>query len=309
MRNEIIKSKWTILRTQKGVQRIDADHPLNFFARINERNQEQLILVTAVEPVQLKSSKGLYIEKNKRKDGLWATQISNEVKSNVEVFAVFCQDLMDASENAISEIEGLQIVINRFVIWQNMFESINKTLPRNTLKGLIGELKFASECLSTKLEWSVILEGWRGPDAGDRDFVFANSWYEVKAIKTGKSSVTISSLDQLDSDNEGRLVVFRIDDSSSTDPNGINVRDYIRNIRKQFGGNLLLEKKFAMKLVEIGYVEKPEYADIWFSFNGIEEYFVNETFPKLTRKDIPAQITEAKYNLSLPTLSNWLIKE
>lgn len=60
--------KWSDLKNQKGyMQRVDPNHPLDFFVGINEKGYDQLVLITVVEPAQMRSSKALDVEKIKEK--------------------------------------------------------------------------------------------------------------------------------------------------------------------------------------------------------------------------------------------------
>lgn len=305
-----IKSKWDYLNDHKGLmQRIDPNHPMDFFASVSTLGQVQLILLTESEPSKLKSSYGLKVDKNKRRDGRWATQISNEDPKNVDVFSRLCEDLMDVSMPFNVEVQGLNAVTNRFVVWQRMFESIHTSLGTNTLKGLIGELEFASKYLSRSRKWDDILDGWRGPDAGDRDYVFDDCWYEIKAVATGKTTVSISSLDQLDTDECGELIVFRIDTTSSQDPQSFNVRDYIKSIKQGLSHDLNLLRKFEIKMIETGYVDKEDYGEIWFTCSSPTRYKVDDVFPRLTSNNVPSEIVKANYELSLAAINNWKIED
>lgn len=209
-------SKWEDFRTQKGyMQRLDPSHPLDFFIGINEKGYDELALITVIEPCQMKSSKALEVEKNKRKDGKWATQIASVESKNQEIFARLCVDLVESSYTANSEQEGISRVAARFLAWQRLFATMHETLPLSVLKGLVGELKFAQYLLDKGVSKDDLIQSWQGPSGADRDYVLNDKWYEIKAISTGKDKVTISSLNQLETDIPGCLVIINVDESSN----------------------------------------------------------------------------------------------
>ena len=150
MKTSDIKERWEQFRNQKGyVQRIDPNHPMDFFLGISEKGYDELVLFTTLEPVLIQSSKALEITKNQRpKDKKWATQICSIDRKNQDIFARLCLDLVESSQKVSSESEGLSLVTHRFLAWQRLFASLHMGLPKHVLKGLVGELSFAVEVLS-----------------------------------------------------------------------------------------------------------------------------------------------------------------
>lgn len=306
MKTTDIKNKWQEFRNQRGyLQRLDPNHPLDFFIGINANGKEELVLITITEPAQMKSSKSLEIEKGTRKDGKWATQISSIESENQDIFARLCIDLVESSQNAKSEAEGLSSVVKRFMAWQRLFASLNNDLPISVLKGLVGELIFASEILSNKYSWDEIMEAWQGPDGADRDYVFMDRWFELKAISTGKDKLSISSLNQLETDTKGFIVKYNVDESSCTDPKAASVNDYVRAIRDCLQNAPKALQSLERKLVSLGYVDKKTYDDIYFIHSRPDFYEVDETFPKLITENVPKQIVGVRYDLSLVGIEPW----
>ena len=71
--------------------------------------------------------------------------------------------------------------------------------------------------------------------------------------------------------------------------------------------NPLIADQFEMKLFKYGYRAKDEDVYRKYHFRLIEkrEYSVNECFPKLTRKNVPAELSACKYELSLPAIEQY----
>lgn len=308
MNVEDIKAKWAAFNEQKGyLQRLDPLHPMDFFVGIDDNGNEELALFTTIEPVQLKSSDALEVEKNIRQDGRWATQISSLQSKNRDIFARLCLDLVESSQCAVSEQEGLSCVIRRFIAWQRLFANIHKDLSINALKGIAGELLFAQNAVEHGYAWDFIFRAWQGPDGADRDFVFPDNWFEIKAISTGKDKVTISSLDQLEVNTPGFLVVYRVDESSETDPQAFTMNNLILKIREMLINYPEAERLLDERLVSVGYMMKKAYDDYYFVCKDVAVYKVDSTFPKLTSGLVPYQIVGAKYDLSLAGINGWKV--
>lgn len=300
--------KWSDLRNQKGyMQRVDPNHPLDFFVGINENGFDQLALITVIEPFQMKSSKALEVEKNKRKDGKWATQISSVERKNQDIFARLCVDLVESSYTAISEQEGISKVTARFLAWQRLFATMHETLPKSVLKGLVGEISFARLLMEKGISKDDVINAWMGPNGADRDFTLADKWYEVKAIATGKDKVTISSLNQLEISEKGYLVICYVDEASSTDNDAISISQLINNMRTELIDAPEASRLFEEKLVNLGYIDRSAYDGLYFSLNGMEYFEVDDKFPRLVTENVPTEIVGVRYDLSLVGITPWKV--
>lgn len=311
MKTNDLTCKWEEFQTKKGLlQRLDELHPMDFFIGIDVDGHDELVLMTIQEPVRLKSSKELKVEKHPRKtDGKWATQISSVNEKNRDIFARLCVDLVDSSIDAKSEKEGLELVTKRFVAWQRLFANLKTTLSTSVLKGMVGELLFAKNQMEPHLGWEKTMESWQGPDGADRDYVLDNTWYEIKAVSTGKNIVTISSLNQLEVDNDGFLVTYLVDESSSTDGEAFNISQFINSYRELMKNSPIALMDFEQKLISLGYMDKNEYDYIYFKCNGVTYYKVNNSFPKLVSSSVPAEIVGAKYDIDLAGINKWKVDE
>ena len=301
-----IKKKFIAFHEQKGyLQRLDPNHPMDFFVGINEKGNDELVLLTTIEPAQLKSSTALEVEKNVRKDGRWATQIASVEPKNQDIFASLCLDLVASSYNVESEKRGLECVIKRFLAWQRLFANLKNDLSMSVLKGMVGELSFLTYIADKTGSWNEALNGWQGPDGADRDFVFQTNWFEIKSISTGKDKITISSLNQLEENNSGYLVVYNVDETSYTDPYAVTVNGMVDNIRAILEELPVELQLFNQKLVSLGYIPKQSYDSIFFSQRGMDLYHVDYDFPKLTTANVPSEIVAARYDISLAGIEKW----
>ncbi len=303
-------NKWEEFRTDKGhMQLINPSHPLAFYVGINEKGYDELALITELEPCQMKSSKALEVEKNKRKDGKWATQIASVESKNQDIFARLCVDLVESSYTAKSEQDGISKVAARFLAWQRLFATMHETLPMSVLKGLVGELKFGKYLLDKGVSKDDLIQSWQGPSGADRDYILKDKWFEIKAVSTGKDKVTISSLNQLETDIPGCLVVINVDETSKTDPDAVSVKEMVDKMRSILDDAPDASRIFEEKLVSLGYLDKTAYENILFRFGSSSYYRVDDDFPRLITDKVPTAIVAVRYDLSLVGIEPWKVGE
>jgi hypothetical protein len=150
------------------------------------------------------------------------------------------------------------------------------------------------------------VQGWSGADAADQDFMYTDSWYEVKSIGTSAVSVTISSLEQLDCDDEGELVIMRIDKVAPDRKDAISLNDVVHRIIAKLSDHVEALDLFRMKLTAYGYIDLLEYSEQKYLYSTMQRYRVDKSFPKLTSQLVPVQIVSLHYELDLPSLAGWL---
>lgn len=307
--DDLIK-KWSELRNSKEyLQRLDSLHPLDFFAGIDKEGHKELVLITEHEPAKMRSSKSIIVNKGKRNDGQWAIQIKLEDENNQEVFSSLCIDLVDSTYKYTNKLQGMQAVIARFIKWQRLLENGTGGMSNEMIKGLVGELTFAEKVLLKKYTLDEIIDSWLGPDGADRDFVFENEWFEVKAVATGKITVGISSLNQLDTTQKGYLTIIATDPTSKSDIKGFSFASLIEHFKNLLASSSEALYKFEEKLLNIGYYDRKEYYEKYFKAEDISLYAVNDSFPRLTPVNVDNAIASAKYDLIISKIQEWKLKE
>ena len=108
----------------------------------------------------------------------------------------------------------------------------NILLSEQEIKGLIGELFFLKNYLIKKIGYYDALEAWIGPSYATQDFVLKNEWYEIKTTSINSQEISISSVEQLDTINKGKLVVLYLDKTSALDDNKLTINEIVLNIKK-----------------------------------------------------------------------------
>ncbi len=307
---EELLGKWNKLTDkQECLQRVDVNHPLDFFVGIDVDGYKELVLLSDYEPSQMHSSKSILVEKGKRRDGRWAIQIKLKYDDNNEVFCCLCKDLMDLTYICDNEYQGMQTFISRFIKWQNLLENASDTLGYEVINGLIGELSFGELVLNRKYTFDKIIDSWLGPEGADQDFIIGDTWFEVKAIASRKLTISISSLEQLDVSNEGYLAVINVDKAVKDDRKGFSLYEIFERYRKILESNSKSLFQFNEKLLNLGYYDRREYHDQFYKAGDIRIYKVNNEFPKLSRSNVHISIGNVKYDLVLSAINEWRMEE
>jgi hypothetical protein len=106
------------------------------------------------------------------------------------------------------------------------------------------------------------LRSWTGPDFNDRDFIFSDHWVEIKTKSLSSDTITISSIEQLDVNEEGYIVVYSIDKTSYDDERGFCLMDKVNELRKIIGSDFYALSIIENKLLLYGYSDNNDYLTV-----------------------------------------------
>ena len=304
-------SKKTVMNLDEtdSFRRVSKYHPLDLYIGKDVSGKPTLLLLSTPEPPHVFSSKLIEVHIGKRADERWALSFSLNDSKFEDIFYHFCDDIAESSEDVSDEDQGALFICNRYIKWQQLLKKNSSgLLSFSEIKGLIGELIFLKNFLFKKHTSKESLLSWIGPNKADQDFVCPECWYEVKAVVSGAESVHISSVEQLDSEKPGELVVIYLDKTSQSDPNKITLNDLIDKITESltYGDERRILKNI---LIEQGYFAREEYDEYVFKYSGHARYAVKVGFPTLQRKNLPQAVAEVKYTISLSSISEYIIKE
>lgn len=278
--------------------RIDAIHPLDLYVGIDEYGQTTFLILSNSNPIDLKSSNLIDIKVDKRSDLRNAISLSLKDENYKDIFVYFISEIIESSRRYTSE-NGYGFVLKRINKWQAMLSKLKPGIMSNSeIKGLLGELIVLDKIVSTENSYAYAIKGWIGSEGAKQDFVFENSWLEVKSTNSGSPSVTISSVEQLDTNAIGKLVVVNLDKSSELDELAFSINEYVELISQKIEDSDVLEL-FQMMLIKRGYHYNKVYDGIRFKLGNIRKYLVDERFPCIRRGKLPNSIIDCKYELLL----------
>ena len=292
---------------EKGVQsktyrRIDSRYRTDIFLGYNDNGQMSMVIIEFGKEQKINSSKVIDVSLRRRDDKRLALCFDLTDNTYKELFYVFCKDIILACEREKNK-NAISMAITRWKYWKEMFGNRKQNvLDRITTKGLIGELFFLKNYLIPTFGEEKAIASWLGPLLGHKDFEIDNTWYEVKCISENAIQVIISSLEQLESEVEGHLVIIRLEDTSTVNTMSINLNSIVASISDMIKDPDALAVFFS-RLDNVGYGYNSEYNNYNYIFKGEEKYVVNDKFPRLQRKDIPVSIGNVKYTILLNGLT------
>lgn len=306
---EILQKQWNSINYNNGgFVQIDTNHTLEWHLGYQSICQKTLLLVCTTDIRSIESSKSIAVTRRKREsDNRWTLSFELLRNEQESVFIILCSDIIEHSRPASNEIEALALVISRYKQWSRLLESQRSGLmDENSRKGLLGELLFLQELFKESNSALTVIQGWVGADGADQDFMYEVSWHEVKSIGAAATSVTISSLEQLDCAREGELVIMRIDKVAPDKAGALSLNDAVRQIISKLTETYDALDLFRSKLSTYGYIDLQEYSEQKYYCSGLQRYGVNDTFPRIMRRNVPIQVESLHYELSLPSLADWL---
>lgn len=257
------------------------------------------------KPVRISSSDVILVEQYKVGD-LLTLRFSLENNDLLEYFCTFCQDLLDSVKVTSDDETAYQTLRSRYYSWKQLFRPDNARLTEAEIMGLIGELLFLKDYMMIERGIDVALESWMGPEKNHKDFSDQQDWFEVKTINFGKDSVRISSIEQLDSDINGTLVVYELEKMSPSFE-GIRLNQLVNSIIALLV-NIHQREIFMAKLQLFGFDFSNENDNIIFALRNKYMYKVdNKHFPRLSRTLLPGAITQAQYDLLLTEIEPFKI--
>ena len=294
---------------EKGIdthtyQRIDPEYKINVFLGYNDEGQMSMILTENGKEERVKSSKLIDVHLKRRGDGKLALSFDLLDPAYAPMFLVFCKDMIVVCERVGKDL-AISSALMRWKYWKEMFgKKRSQLLDKQEIKGLIGELYVLKNRLIPEFGYKEAIKSWMGPMLGHKDFEINKTWYEVKTVNDGATQIIVSSLEQLESEMDGHLIVVRVDETSENNERAVNINKLVLRITDMIEDPEVLEE-FRIKLDNVGYSMNPEYDNFSFVIKGSETYTVNDEFPRLRRGEVNDAIGNAKYTVLIAGITGF----
>ena len=296
-----LTAKWnSISPFSGGFLLVSDDNALSFHVGYAGDRQKCFMVLNSGKVDRIVSSKAIRVDCDRLTNGEYALRFLLNYPSLDELFVKLCWDLIDASSGAPDPVNK---IIVQYRSWLRLLQQAGSDLMNaNSQKGLLGELMFLNSAID-QYGSADALRAWTGPEGSDQDYNFSDHWAEVKAVSIAAEQVSVSSLQQLDRDDEGEFVVFFMDKTSSHGAKSISLPELIAAVRIKLETNTERDE-LSCKLTKYGYYDKDEdkYAEIRYQFSEQRTYRVTSDFPRLTRRFVPNGVTRAEYHLDLEVL-------
>lgn len=253
-------------------------------------------------PVKISNSDVISVQQGKH-DDICTLRFSLFNPELLEYFCTFCQDLLDSTVDVKNDEDAYKTLCSRYFSWKKLFRPNQGGMNDTEVMGLIGELLFMQDYMIPNWGIEKALDSWMGPEKTHKDYSTENIWYEIKAVSAGKESVRISSLEQLDGDEEGYLAVYCLEKMRPAF-SGIKLNSLVQNLLGKMGSTQNRET-FLSKLQLYNYDFSTEYDNYVFTNVGFSMYSVGAGFPRLCRKNIQTAINKIQYEIFLSELEGF----
>jgi len=286
--------------------RVDSSHPLELHVGLDEKSRRAIELRAPFRPRKVTGTAAIEVNQYRRNDynTIRFSLCDNEVTG---LFYMFCEDLVEQTRDIKDRNDGYSSVINRFAQWKKMFVGTRGTLlTEPEIMGLIGELLYLRDYQIPRFGPVDALKSWSGQELTHKDFSYEDTWAEIKTIKSGGQTVKISSLEQLDSDNNGELAVYSLEKMSDA-YNGITLNKLVFSIKSSFPVDM--QPQFLAKTALQGYEYRDYYDEFVYEISGVHRYIVKSGFPRMTRDNLDSAIVKAAYEILLTELTAYEIVE
>ena len=301
-------AKWNTISPYSGGYLLISDvHPLAFHIGYEGEGQKAFVVLNTGEIEKIVSSKAVSVVNIKLQNGSFALKFLLKYPSLDEIFIKLCWDLMEASAN---DANPVQKIIGQYGKWQTLLQKASADiLSYNAQKGLIGELIFLKEMIP-KEGIDQTLAAWTGPEGSDQDFNFESFWVEIKTTAIASTGLKISSLEQLDRNDQGFIVTYFMDPTPSHGSKSISLNEAVDSV-----SSLLItdeqRNSFECKLARAGYQHKDahKYYEQRYRLCRNEIYKITEDFPRLTKDNICSEIISVNYEIDLPSLERFKCQE
>ena len=288
---------------QGGQILVDHTHPLKMYLNVNDENNKEL-LVPVSSPVSSFHPTEAIGVKNYKYGGSYLFAIELKSEKLTKEFVCLCFDLIESSRNKMTESEARETFFETFKKWYSLWTALRgNILSIKEIRGLMGELKYMLDEISSGVSETRLIDAWTTHKDASRDFIFDNTWDEVKTIMTSGDYVTISSLEQLEHDSEGRLIVYRLDKVDSEADDTCTLNEIVEELKGKLG--IQAEADLCRKLLIKGYTYDDAYDAYFFRFTKKDIYKVNDTFPRIGRDSVPSAVSAARYDLLLAQIEDW----
>lgn len=293
MNKEDVRKKFESVISNSQYVRVSDTHPLELYIGKNEQGYPTLRYNGYFKPVKIVGNSMLEIKQVKTSTYYSLLFCFNSFE-NQSLFYNFCADIIAQTELYDGK-DGYAEIVNRYTQWKKMFYSSSKTLNENEILGLIGELLFLRDFAIPKYGITKGLIGWSGPEPTHKDFSFDNLWYEIKTINSNKNSINISSIEQLDSDRDGNLIVYSLEKMSPSFQ-GIKLNALVNELLSIM--TLDADRDlFLTKLKQVGYAYSEVYDNYVFNYICKDRYVVSGDFPRIKSENLPVGIGKVQYEI------------
>lgn len=300
------KSHFSKLVKNQYFSRVDSEHPLELYLGVDKEGRKALRFFGTFAPSKVTSTKAIAV-KHFSSDGRNCIQFSLVDSEVSDPFYKFIDDLVDSSRRLKNSLdaERYRFVILRYTRWKKMFVPAREILPESQIIGLLGELYFLLSVLLPKYGEEKAICSWSASEPTLKDFSIDGTWYEIKTAGSKAQTVHINSIQQLEFDHPGKLIVIRLEKMAGTF-SGLTLNSLVQSLLSKIISPELVDD-FQTKLAKRGYAINKNYDDFVYEIKEMKAYLVDKAFPKIKIETMDDAIVNAEYDLSIEKLKNYIV--
>lgn len=286
---------------QNKMHRWSNEHPLP--VHIPDGYLDRFILISPTKPPNAKSSSGVSIE-SYQMGGEWVLEFHLNSPRFESAFKSLYEDLFDSTWTTDPR-NAASVFIDIYNKWRQAFSSKSNRLSAKEIQGITGEMIAIRDILSDILEPRKLLESWMLTGYGKQDFITGNTWYEVKTSMEGSDTIKISSIEQLDENKMGMLIVIKLRKTSSEDSEKVTVNTIIGELYRYFA-EYGCGEDFLRMLSEFD-LPSEKYDEYCYRLCSCSAYEVGQDFPCIRRNNIPDSVENVEYTLNLRAIESFKV--
>lgn len=293
------------------LKKVESNNEIKIFYGLSKEGKKRLAFLSKMTPEQIESTKMISVSYYKDNDNLNWLSFDLENNNYSNLFYTFCSDMVNSLSGLHNEEEEIEYLKQRFYNWKKMFQNIStKELSEEKEQGLYGELYFLYKYMIPKYGIDKSILSWAGPLKFNKDFSIDNAWYEIKTSSVSASSIKITSINQLDSEEDGYLGVVKVEKMSPEYKGKLSsILDLIQAIMEEVD-SIQLQDNFLNKIIESGIGPENNFGSRRFETKNTIIYEVSEQFPRLTKENIRfVEIENASYTINLSGIDRFKVEE
>lgn len=302
----ILDETWNLTDAKDTYHYVLPEHPFEWLVGHTQTGKRDIVF-RSKEFIQLKKSdlsSRLVTCYASRQYQFFLLHFTLQDDSVYGVYLALAKDLLQTSSECLVAREALKHIVERFRLWKTMFSEPRSISEK--IKGLLGELLMIERLSLEGHTPDEIVAAWTGPDYTEQDFVFPNSWYEVKSCRSSAMTITVNSAGQLDKEGQGWLYVFHLDETDSLSPNALSLSKQVQILKETvFASTPGAFDAFERKCTDYGYTFLFAAEDYCFIKGSVIRFLIDETFPKLTHAMKKPEMKSIHYELILAALEQW----
>jgi len=306
---DTVEDRWRALlaRGEPEWREVDAESQLRMLIGVSPVGRPYFAVIVAQKPGLPDLTSAIEVTRRQRAaDGRWTLTLELQVHALTDAFVSLLSDLAAKSAAAPSEREALESFLETLAEWRELLTARADRLSESALRGLIAELWFGFESNAHGHAEPEAACAWAGPLGGVQDFQFPapSHRFEVKSLRPSRTSVEVSSEEQLDGDNI-RLAVVTLEEVIPAS-DGITLPGLIMSIRsrlKNGADRSEFNRRFARLFVNL---DDSWYSEHAYEVRRLQIFDVIEDFPALRRSRLPQAIVGTTYRLDVEYLQQFL---